>query len=373
MAQLFRGTTLSILDTGAAAPNPLERFKPVPSGETIPTIDFFRPRLFSSPALNPAGTHFAAIVATKEDTHELMVVDLATRKIERVAGGSDFDLANFYWLNDRRLFYSLTFDKLYAGGLYVVELGKYGMNSVLQRYSVVIPIGFPKKAPLEAIVWMQKSASKLGSDGGIFRINTSHPLAEHDNMAIHNDDGLRASVVRSYPRPLGGEALHYLPDIEGELAYTVTTKDGHLTLQRLEDDHWEVCPVDLEKVEIVQAGEKPNELLAFASVGPNQPYGLYRLNAVDGKLGELIYKDEKSDLANARIYRHPVDHSHSGIAASKNDAGECVVRRELSFDPKSDGGGSAEPSGADRRERSGGEGVFCKFFLRHAPAVLLSC
>src|SRR4051812_36203757 len=80
-----------------AAKNPLDRMTPVPSNEPIPVIDFFRPRFFSNPELNPAGSHFAAIVSTKEDNHDLVCFDLVSKKVERLTGGANFDIARYDW------------------------------------------------------------------------------------------------------------------------------------------------------------------------------------------------------------------------------------------------------------------------------------
>lgn len=60
--------------------SPLERMTPVPADETIPVIDFFRPQTLRNPRLNRAGTHFAALVSTPEDSWELASYDLEALK-----------------------------------------------------------------------------------------------------------------------------------------------------------------------------------------------------------------------------------------------------------------------------------------------------
>ena len=50
-----------------AKDDPLDRMTLVPVDQPIPIIDFFRPPVFISPELNPAGTHFAALVSAGAD------------------------------------------------------------------------------------------------------------------------------------------------------------------------------------------------------------------------------------------------------------------------------------------------------------------
>ena len=85
----------------------LDRTTPVPASEPTPVMDFFRPLLLQQPALNPSGTHIAAIVTVGDDRHQLLVYDLKTQKVEQV-GGVGEDIYQVNWLNDRRLVFSLS-------------------------------------------------------------------------------------------------------------------------------------------------------------------------------------------------------------------------------------------------------------------------
>ncbi|MGC4072398.1 MAG: S9 family peptidase [Nibricoccus sp.] len=294
--------------------DPLDRMVPVPADQPIPVIDFFRPPLFSNPELNPAGTHFAAIVSSESDRLDLIAFDLATKKAERLTGGGNYDINTYEWLNDKRLLFNLTQDKLYSTGLFAVELGRFSQSYVLQRYNVIVPVGFPKSNPLEAIIWIKNSAMDQGADGGVIKIDTRRSFDSKDGLLFMNgDDGIRADIVETYPSPKGGVPLGYLADRKGEMAYAVTTKDGVPAFHRYVDKKWEPSAVDFNETPVLGIGDEPGELLTLGPRKAGTPRGLYRLDAVTGKRGELLVQDDKYDFVGGRFYRHPVDNRLLGV------------------------------------------------------------
>ena len=288
--------------------NPLARMKPVPANEPIPVIDFFRPRLFSNPKLNPAGTHFAAIVSAGSDRLDLVAYDLATMKAERLTGGEDFDIDDYEWLNDQRLLFSLTKGKLYSAGLFAVELGRFSKSYVLQRNNVMLAVGFPKANPTQVIVWIRNNAYDNGADGGVMKMDTRRVLDSRDQGVTLGDDGLRADIVKAYPSPKGGDPVAYMADRTGELAFAITQKDGLASIHRLENEKWAGCPIDFGVIDVMGVGDKPAELLVLGPQQNGKPRALHRLDAVTGVLGELIYQDDQYDFQDVRFYRHPIDH-----------------------------------------------------------------
>ena len=294
--------------------DPLERMKPVPANEPIPVIDFFRPRVFTNPELNPAGTHFAAIISTRDDRLDLIAFDLATKKAERISGGTDHDIANHEWLNDRRLLFSVIRDKLYASGLFAVELGRFSQSYALERRNAITPVGFPKNNPLHAIIWIRHSARDNGADGGVLKIDTRRSMDAKDGMIFMNgDDGIRADIVQSYPAPPEGVPTRYMADHTGELAFAITSKDGRPTLYRYVEKKWERSPLNLGRYSLVGVGDKTDELLVLAAKKPEKPRALHRFNAATGELGELLYQDDEYDIADGRFSRHPVNNRVLGV------------------------------------------------------------
>ena len=138
----------------------LKRMVPVADEKPVPTADFFRPPLFTAPKLNPSGSHFAALVSTRDDQTDLMVFHLATKTAQRLSPGQDLDVRSFHWLNDERLVFSVVKDKIYAAGIFAAELGQFSRAYALQRYNAVELVGFPKNKPSHVIMWIRQSVSE---------------------------------------------------------------------------------------------------------------------------------------------------------------------------------------------------------------------
>ena len=347
--------------------NPLERVTPVPADQAIPVVDFFRPWLLTSPKLNPAGTHFGALVSTQDDRTDLMVYELATKKVERLSGGDRNDIYSYEWLTDKRLVYQVAQDKQYANGIFAAELGKFEDSYALMRHSVVVPVGFPQSDPLQMTVWVRNSfETARGTDGGVIKIDTRHIATADGRMNVRtNADETKLKIHKLYPTPAGGEAIAYVADKAGELAFAVTVLDGVLTLHRYDDEKWQRCPIDLEKFSIAGAGDVTGELLVHARNTEGKPAALHRIDTATGVLGDRLFLDEKYDAIGARLYRHPVDRRVLGVRYNRKgpqtvwfDGSYAAVQKTLEKAlPKE----SVELLGSDRGQK--------RFFIRASSDV----
>lgn len=280
-------------------PNPLDRITPVPAGEPVPAIDFFRPAMFHSPELNPAGTHFVAIVSMGADREDAFVYDLAANTGGRLTVGRNRDISGCTWLDDRRFLFHMTQDKEYALGLCAADITRLSRVTVIERFNVIVPVGVPREAPLKPIIWIRNNAVYEGEDGGVVQIDSQR--------SFESGDSDNASVIDRFPSPRGGTPVGYLADKDGHLAFAFTAKDGVTTLHRYVKDHWEKCSVDMESIDVVANGERPDELFVLGPREGNRPRALQRFDASTGKLGEVVYQDDKYDLDHVRLYRRETD------------------------------------------------------------------
>src|SRR5882724_1177770 len=154
------------LSIGAKKLDRIDAESPVPDGQPIPVIDFFRPRTWSGAVLNPDGTRFAALVSKNGDQSTLLVYDLATRQMKS-AGESEFDIYNVRWLDGHRLLFQVGLEKMYAYGLYTADADDLRGMVALDRNDVVFPISSPRKDPLKPFIWIAKSSETHGTDGGV--------------------------------------------------------------------------------------------------------------------------------------------------------------------------------------------------------------
>lgn len=306
--------------TAARPENPLKRMVPVERTEPIPVVDFFRPSQFSNPELNPAGTHFFASTTTDVDRREIVVCDIATRKFQGLYAPGNKDIADINWLGDDRLIFNVVSENRYSEGLYVVPIANLRKAYGVDYKNADHVLGAPPDAPYEPLVWIRHSAFDRGRDAGVVQIDALTPRGDPfhpaSNIAMDPrsvEHGTLAKVVRSYPQLKHGRTRGYRTDLQGRLVYGLTTDEGRTFLHRLDGSEWRRCPVDLDEVEIVSVAEQAGTLLVLGPRREGAPRALHRLDTETGRLGEIVYQDDKYDLARCRPYLHPVDGRVLGI------------------------------------------------------------
>ncbi len=304
----------------------MKRLTPVPANEQIPVMDFFRPRSIQEPKLNPSGTHIAAVVTAGEDRHKLLVFELKSQKGEVVGGPGDKDVSEVAWLNDRRLVFQLTGEKMYQLGLFAANAGKIKEAYPLLQYFGTELIAVPQKNPLLPLVWNRYDALGNSQDLGVVSVNTdlhfgkfvdllSASASTDEVMAVRKNNGDHMEV--HFPSPESGIVWRYVADKEGNLEFSFTSQDGQLALHHLRAGHWQKCPVDLEEIRVVGCGEKPGQLVV---VGPRQegkPRALQFMDGPTGQLGEVLLQDDAYDF-DGWLYRDPVTRMIVGAVFDRN-------------------------------------------------------
>lgn len=305
-----------------AAANALERLTPVPADEPIPVIDFFRPSLFSSPSLNPPGTHVAALVPIDELRTGLTFAGLDDGSIKTIRASSDHDVYDYDWLTKDRALLAVSEQNIYASGMYVADVK--GHSFVVEQNSACFLISVPKSNPERPLVWIRQNAYDESKDAGVVQIDTKRALEVGRRESItaeilaHSSSlstyGIQASVARSYPKFKGEVVTSYIADRLGELAFAITARDGIHHLHRLVKHDWIECPVDLDVIAVIAAGDSDDELIVMGPVRDGEPRSLQRLNARTGELGEVIYQDKRYDPEAVAVMR---DHKTRALIGLK--------------------------------------------------------
>ena len=298
--------------------NPLERMTPVPATEPIPAVDFFRPRLFRNPRLNDAGSLFAAMVTAGADREELLVYDFATGKFDRLRGIGKKDIYDFDWLDDGTLMFALSSEKRFREGLYVVAARDLSSAYAVDLHNVSLVVGRPEQDRMKPIVWIKHSAYFGGRDGGLLQINAAiEPKNPFSDSAYFDprslDHGTIARVSQTYPSVGKGIVTWYSTDVRGNLAYAYTTDDGVEHVYRLSEGKWVLCPIDLDEIDIIAASDKPGELIVRGPRQEGKPCAIQFMDAATGRLGDVIWQDEKYDPTDCYVYRHPVSTAVLGL------------------------------------------------------------
>lgn len=312
--RIVLGTMLLTAPALAKKDPRLDRMEPVPSDQPIPIIDFFRPPVFASPRLNPAGDHFAALISTGDDTVDLAVFELPSMRIDRLSGRGDEDITRFEWQNDHRLVFEIVRSKRYPAGIFATEIKSLSHIYTLEEYNDAVLVGFPLLEPNNAVIWIRRSQARAGGDGGLFKINTGRGLlTKRGGLDTYLNSGIKADIVHLYPRTPPGSAVAFLSDCVGEPAFAVTIEEDHYALRHLNDNCWQQVPVDLLPRDIVGPGDESEELIVVAPGPRGHPRPLRRLEVNSGKLGETLAEDAEYDLFDAHLYRDPKDRRILGI------------------------------------------------------------
>ncbi len=303
----------------AAGKPDLQRVTPVPATEPIPAADFFRPRLFSDPELNPSGTHILARVPLGEDRTGIAVHAIDTQKFETHEASGDRDIYAPFWIDDQRLVFSLAVEKHLGEGVFALNIDTMRSYPLVQ-YCAVGLVGIPEANRRQPLYWVRADLENH-DDRGVIAIDTSLDLGPPTNLraAVADWQSFQAvrdqnerHFLRSYPTPPGGLGAGYLADRNGELAFGYTAENGVLTLHRLVEGRWQRCPVDLDEIDVIACGDKPGELVVRGPRRPGKPRALQFMDAATGQLGETLYDDPRYEFVGW-LYRHPVTHTIVGL------------------------------------------------------------
>jgi acetyl esterase/lipase len=309
----------------------LKRITPVPSSEQIPLIDFFRPSLLQQPILNPSGTHIAAIITASEDRHMLLVYDLRTKRQEIVGGPvQDSDINEVTWLNDKRLVFQISVQKLYGVGLFAADVGSVTECYALLQFYGSHLVSVPVDNPTRPLVWNNYDNLETRRDLGVVSVNTDlQSTGKAVNVsAIQSNTIEGLSAVRDaqennerhiedrYPIP-PGIAEGYMANKDGNLEFAFAGQGRNHSLYRLVSGQWQRTPVDLAQIGVVDAGNSPGQLVAIGGPWDGKPRALRFLDATTGRLGDVIQPEKAYDFTGS-VYRDPISHVIIGASSDRD-------------------------------------------------------
>ena len=309
----------------------LKRITPVPAGEQIPIMDFFRPRTMREPKLNPSGTHIAAITTVGEDRHQLFVYELKSRKGELIGGPGDKDIYEIHWLNDRRLLFQLSGQKLWGLGLFAANVGAIRDAYPLFQYWNSSVIAVPSGNRLRPLVWNRHDSIDTGKDLGVVEVNTDlHEgsfidlvsAGASDKRALDAQSDNANHITVHYPAPEAGMAVGYLADKEGRLEFAFTEKGGDFSLHQLVAQKWKPCAVNLGEIYVIGCGEQSGQLVVLGPPQQGKPRAVQFMDGATGRLGEVLLQDDAYDF-DGWLYRDVVTHDIVGAVFDR--AGLQVV------------------------------------------------
>src|SRR5262249_26645327 len=93
---------------------------PTPKTALVTAEALFRPPSVRAPTLSPDGSYFGALIHDDMDKGGLLVTNLATLEPTPLHGNRNYDIFSYEWLDDKRLLFQVSKERLYAWGLFAV-------------------------------------------------------------------------------------------------------------------------------------------------------------------------------------------------------------------------------------------------------------
>jgi hypothetical protein len=109
----------------------------------------------------------------------------------------------------------------------------------------------------------------------------------------------------------------YLCDKDGKLEFAITSDQGVSTLRRWNGTAWLKCPVDLDTVEIVGAGNRAGDLVVVGPRREGNSSALRLSDATTGQLGTVLLEDAECDF-DGWLYRDPKTREVVGACYQRN-------------------------------------------------------
>jgi len=323
---VFLVLPLAALSLAAAEKIDLERRTPVSANEPIPIADFFRPAFLLEPKINPAGTHVAALLATGEDRHRLIVYELGTTKLEMFDAGGESDTYNVNWLDDHRVVFGIGLYKTYGAGLYAADVGRLRDYYPLLQFVGSRLIAVPQANRTRPLAWLAAGSLNTGKEGEVVVVNSDIRTGQSFNLLTVATSGSdmkeveesnQKHIEQTFVGPKEGDDAGFLADKQGKLAFGFTASDGVFTMYRWMDGHWEKSPVNLDEVDVLGCGRTHDEVVVLGKRREGQPRPLQFFNAATGQPGDVLLQDQAYDF-NGSLYYDPASRDLFGVSHQRS-------------------------------------------------------
>ncbi len=271
---------------GTAAPS-----APLPL-TPLPIEDLFQPSALDEGQLAPDGRRLGAITTNQQDRRSLVVVDLKTGHLSNLLAPDRFDVASFRWLDDERLVFNMTEEKIYSFGLYCAKVGDFRANFPLIHSLGTEIIGLPRARPGHLLVMTHT-----------YRVNqrASENLIELNADWGRSDDH---AVAHTYSPPnVGGDIVGMRAGPDGELALCAAFFSGRFHLYRYlrESRSWRPIKLDSSSTEPMTV-DLDGQSLWLVTHEAATGYELRRYEFATEKLEAPVLSDPEYNLADGQLF-----------------------------------------------------------------------
>jgi dipeptidyl aminopeptidase/acylaminoacyl peptidase len=287
---------------------------------TASATPFFRAPLLQSPALNRAGTHVAALFSGGGETYQLSIKNLQDETESFIGGAGPVQVTSFSWLDDTHIAYNLVANSGSELGLLVVDINQPADSYPIYQYGAARIIGVPDDTPMKPLVWV----AVAGADRKPALVELDAARNTGPFVDVRGDDNDEAwvevaarneeHILRVVPAPPGDNQLGYLANASGHLAYAYSSNndDPRVVLNLWDGQGWVPSALDLDRVDVVDVGDHPGELLVRLPSMASEPAALFFIDAMTAETGDLVLRDVAYDFYGS-VYRDPASRAIVGV------------------------------------------------------------
>ena len=277
------------------------------AAEPLSAEELFHAAPLGEARLSPDGRYMGAVVSEGVDSRSLIVYDLKDYSPVALRGSADFDVSTFHWTGNDRLVFSMTYEKIYALGLYAAKVARLSDYTPIDKYNVLQIVGIPEDRPGKVLVW------HLSTSGYQFKADV---VLEMDaDYKPRNPNAMQRgdAIVRRIASPSEGTPWGWAADRRGELALCRTWSKGryHLFRYNPAGGTWSEVPVSSE---VTPMGMDYDGQYAWVvGYAPSEGFALRRCNLSTGALEKPILSDPAYDIGTGALHYSDVAHRLAGV------------------------------------------------------------
>lgn len=277
------------------------------SPEPLSAEELFRAPPLGEASLSPDGKHLGMVVTDDSDVRSLLIYDLRDYKPSALRGSGEFDISGFTWEGSDRILFSITFDKMYAAGLYATKIERLDDYAPLDRGDAVQIVGIPRQRPGRVFVrYLGTIGDRLGP-GSVVEMDADYKAPA--NREMQRGD----AILRTIAGPTEGTPVAYACDQRGELALCTAWYKGahHTYFTKKPGAPWSEIPQKLMTTGVaVDFDARYAWVVTYAQ---GQGYALRRCLMETGELEAPVLTDPFYDIGTGRLIFSQAEQKLAGV------------------------------------------------------------
>lgn len=301
MSQRFLAAALVVAASMIAVPAPAQE-----KASDIPVETFMRRPENSQMTLSPNGQLLAALTPIN-GRDNLVVIDLAKRSKTIITSLTDFDVVEFLWVSDKRIFYRVADGRDALGraeyaGTYAIDVDGNDMRDLSRLVFGAAPTALERRPTIVPL--RRKGGDELYVAMSMRRRDARDPYV------LNTRTGRSQLLAEEAPE----DTYRWLLDWDGVARVALAVEPGvPKTIVWYREDakapwgklmEYEAGLPDVEQIDPLGFTEDNRQLYVASNVGRDR-YAVFKYDPRARKLGELVFEHPLIDLDSGLVFDRP--------------------------------------------------------------------